>query len=255
MEPDFKPTLVSIITPAYNSAAFIGDTIRSVQNQTYNNWEHLIVIDQGTTDDTANIVRSFMNKDPRIRLIEIKNQKGISLSRNKAIQSSQGEWLAFLDSDDLWLPDKLKLQIAFMQKTKANFSCTGYRKISEDGKITGRLRQPPEKQSYQSLLLNNLISCPTVMYNQKVLGQFFLKEHAHEDYLLWLDIIKKSKICFGLPEDLARYRVVENSRSMNVNRSGSRWVVYRKFENLNFLSSCYYFTRYAITAVGKRLFF
>lgn len=255
MERTLINDMVSIITPAFNSAALIGETIQSVLNQTYTNWEHLIVIDKGTTDNTLDVVSRFAKDDSRIKLIEIKDGRGISLSRNKALELAQGEWIAFLDSDDLWLPGKLQLQIDFMKTRGAEFSCAGYRKISEDGHSTGKLRLPPLQQSYSDILGNNLISCPTVMYNQKQLGSFIMMEHSHEDYILWLEIIKKSKICYGLQKDLARYRIVKNSRSMNVNRSGSRWLVFRKIENLGLISSSYYFLRYAITALLKRLIF
>jgi teichuronic acid biosynthesis glycosyltransferase TuaG len=247
--------LVSIVTPAFNSAALIGETIESVIRQTYSHWEMWIVIDAGTRDNTAQVVQSYAAKDPRICLLEIKDGRGISLSRNRALSSARGEFVAFLDSDDLWLPEKLEKQVQFMQETGATFSCGGYRKISQDGSRTGHLRLPPSVQTYQDLLGNNLISCPTAMFNQTQLGKFQMREHAHEDYILWLDIIKKAGRCLGIQEDLARYRVVENSRSMNVNRSGSRWKVYRHFQGLGLIPSVFYFAKYAVTALKKRASF
>lgn len=255
MGKDIITNLVSVITPAFNSAKLISETIQSVQNQTYPNWELIVVIDRGTTDNTEEIVSLFSQKDPRVKLTKISDGRGISLSRNRALTQAAGEWISFLDSDDLWLPEKLERQITFMKIMKSDFSCAGYRKISQDGKSLGKLRLPPLQQTYADLLGNNLISCPTVMYSQLKLGQFMMEEHAHEDYILWLEIIKKAKICHGLQEDLARYRIVENSRSMNVNRSGSRWKVYRKFEKLSVWKSTFFFSKYAITAMLKRLFF
>ncbi len=247
--------LVSIVTPAYNSVLLIGKTIESVLCQSYPSWELIIVIDAGTKDNTAELVKRYCQADSRIKLIEINDKRGISLSRNAALSAARGEWIAFLDSDDLWLPYKLEKQLLFMKEKEATFSCTGYRKISQNEEQTGELRLPPEEQSYTDILGNNLISCPTVMFNQKHLGTFKMLEHPHEDYILWLEIIKKAKICFGLQEDLARYRIVVNSRSMNVNRSGSRWIVLRKIEKLSFIKSCYYFGKYAVTAIWKRLAF
>lgn len=247
--------LVSIITPVFNSERFVSQTIESVKNQTYDNWEHLLVVDSGTTDNSVSVINKYAVSDSRIKLIEIKNKRGISLSRNAALEAAQGEWIAFLDSDDMWLPEKLARQIEFMHQMNADFSCGGYRKISENSDKTGDLRLPPTKQTYTDLLGNNLISCPTVMYNQKNLGQFKMREHAHEDYILWLDLLKHTTACYGLREDLARYRIVNNSRSMNVSRSGSRWIVLRKIEKLNLLISAYYFCKYAITALWKRLIF
>lgn len=247
--------LVSIVTPAFNSAALIGETIESVMKQSYPQWEMWIVIDSGTKDNTAEVVQSYIKKDSRIRLVEIKDARGISLSRNKALSLAKGEYIAFLDSDDLWLHHKLEKQVQFMKENSASFSCGGYRKITQDGSKTGHLRLPPHVQTYTDILGNNLISCPTAMFSQKILGKFQMKEHAHEDYILWLEIIKKAGKCYGIQDDLARYRVVENSRSMSVNRSGSRWKVYRQHEKLSFFLSLYYFTRYASSAIQKRITF
>ena len=247
--------LVSIITPAYNSAALIGETIQSVMQQTYLRWEMWIVVDIGTDDDTVQVVEKYKTLDSRVHLFEIKNGRGISLARNQALSLARGEYIAFLDSDDLWLPNKLEIQLQFMNLTGALFSCGGYRKINQDGSKLGVLRLPPKFQNYNSLLGDNLISCPTAMYNQKALGRFQMAEHAHEDYILWLEIIQKAKICYGLQEDLARYRVVENSRSMNVNRPGSRWKIYRDFQKIGYSRSVYFFLRYAFKAIWKRLTF
>ena len=247
--------LVSIVTPAYNSAKFIGETIESVLHQTYPHWEMWIVIDSGTKDNTAEIVENYIHRDSRIHLFLIKDGKGVSLARNKALSLAKGEFIAFLDSDDLWLPEKLEKQLEFMRKTGAHFSCGGYRKINQDGSKVGRLRLPPPLQVESDILGNNLISCPTALFSQKALGSFQMKETAHEDFILWLEIIRKAGPCYGIREDLARYRVVENSRSMNVNRSGSRWAIYRNIMGLGVFQSCYYFAKYAISAVWKRVWF
>ena len=247
--------LVSIITPAFNSSQLIGQTIESVLGQTYLNWEMLIVLDSGTTDNTAEIVGNYGKRDSRIKLFEIKDQRGISLSRNLALSKAQGEFVAFLDSDDLWLPEKLQKQIEFMIENHYAFSCTGYRKVSQDGLRSGKLRLPPSVQSYSDILANNLICCPTVVFNQKILGSFKMAEHPHEDFILWLNIVRKAESCHGLQRDLARYRVVENSRSMTVNRPASRWTVYRNFEKLGLLDATFYFIRYAISALKKRSIF
>ncbi len=247
--------LVSIITPVFNSAKTIAETIASVQMQTYTKWEILIVMDAGTRDNTAEIVNLAVSKDPRIRFFEIKDCRGVSLSRNLALREAQGQFVAFLDSDDLWLAEKLEKQVAAMTSNSATFSCGGYRKINEDGSRIGKLRLPPPLQSYKSLLRNNLVACPTAMFDQKALGRFQLAEHAHEDYILWLDIIKKSGSCLGIQADMARYRIVENSRSMSVNRSGSRWKVYRNFEGLGVWDSTVNFFIYGFTALGKRFQF
>lgn len=246
---------VSIITPAFNSAKLIGETIESVIAQTYQNWEMLIVIDQGTQDNTADVVRKYSQTNPQIRLLEIKNQRGISLSRNLALREASGQYVAFLDSDDLWLPLKLERQLAVMRESKAAFSCAGYRRINLENTKLGQLILPPERQNYFSVLGNNLISCPTVVIDQIKTGPLTMAEFAHEDYILWLSILRRGFECVGVQEDLARYRIVPNSRSMNVNRSGSRWQVYREFEKLSVIKSAFHFAVYAVTAITKRIQF
>jgi teichuronic acid biosynthesis glycosyltransferase TuaG len=249
------PGLVSIVTPAFNSAKLIGATIESVLSQTYSSWEMIIVMDTGTKDNTAEVVRGYITKDSRIRLIEIKDARGISLSRNRALKEARGQYIAFLDSDDIWLPLKLEKQIDFMEKKGFAFSCAGYRRINVDHTVVGKQILPPKKQTYFDVLQNNLISCPTVLIDQSKTGPLVMAEFSHEDYILWLDILKRGFDCGGLQEDLARYRIVPNSRSMNVNRSGSRWKVYRQFERLGVIMAAYCFLIYAITALWKRVRF
>lgn len=245
---------MSIITPAFNSAPFISETIDSVIKQTYPNWEMIIVTDSGTKDNTAEIVNEYAKKDSRLKYFHLQNTRGVSASRNKALDEASGQFIAFLDSDDIWLPEKLGKQTEFMVKGKVAFSCTGYKKTDSLGKATTRTITPPKVQTYDSLLKNNQIPCLTAMYDRSIVGaQHRLIEHTHEDYIFWLDIIKSSKICLCLQEDLARYRVVQNSRSMRVNKPQGRWQIYRNIENLSFLKSCYFLLSYALSALLKRI--
>jgi teichuronic acid biosynthesis glycosyltransferase TuaG len=247
--------LVSIVTPAFNSAKLIGATIESAIAQTYADWEMIVVMDSGTKDNTAEVVLNYARKDPRIRLIEIIDARGISLSRNRALSEARGQYIAFLDSDDIWLPAKLEEQIKFMKHNAYAFACAGYRRINVDHSEEGKLILPPQRQTYGDVLKNNLIACPTVLIDQIQTGPLVMAEFSHEDYILWLDILKRGFDCGGLRMDLARYRIVPNSRSMNVNRSGSRWKVYRKFEGLGIFMASYCFAVYAFTALWKRLRF
>lgn len=248
--------LVSIITPAFNSAKFIHDTINSVLSQTYPNWEMLIVVDAGTTDNTIEIVNSFIAKDSRIRLIHIPDKRGISLSRNTALSEAKGKYVAFLDSDDMWLPNKLEKHLSFMQKNGAAFSSTGYRRISEDGKMLGDFIGVNSEVTYEETLINNTISCPTIIVDQSKTGQIVMREGRHEDYVMVLDLLRRGFTCYGLNEDLSRYRFVHNSRSRKIYTSAlARWEIYRNEEKLSILKSLKTMVGYVFFAVKKRLKF
>lgn len=245
--------LVSVITPAFNSERFIAQTIESVIAQTYTNWEMLIAVDAGTTDSTLEIVKKFSNKDPRIKLVHIPNARGVSLSRNTAIERAKGQYIAFLDSDDLFLPLKLERQIKFMEDNNYAFTATGYCRLSEDGKEVGQYIAPKEHATYEDTLLNNQISCPTVIIHRGRAGEFRLLEGRHEDYILWLDILKRGLTCYGLNEDLSRYRYVSSSRSRMIFTSVlMRWNIYRNYEGLGFWRSFYTLIYYILTALLKR---
>ena len=247
-----QPGLVSIVTPAYNSEKLIAETIECVQAQSYSNWEMLIVMDKGTTDRTAEIVQSYSQKDPRIQLTHIKDQKGLALSRNRALQLAKGQYIAFLDSDDLWLPEKLKNQIEFMQKNKAAFSTHHFRRMSAEGHNIGKLLPVPEIIQYEDLLINNMIGCLTVMIDQSQTGRLQMQETKHEDFLLWLDVLKKGFPCYGLNQDLARYRIMPQSRSANkLEMIQYRWKILREFEHIGFLASLRLVFLYGMTSLKK----
>lgn len=246
------PNLVSIITPAYNSEAFIEGLIQNVQQQTYQQWELLVVMDKGTTDRTPDIVLQSAARDPRVKLIQIKDGKGLALSRNRALREAQGQYIAFLDSDDLWMPEKLSHQLSFMQKHQAAFSCTAFRRINYDHSEVGKLIRVPEEITYEKLLINNWIGCLTVLVDQSQTGPLQMKETKHEDFLLWLEILNKGFKCYGLNEDLARYRIVPNSRSANkLEMIKYRWKILREYENQSLVNTSKYLFLYALTSLKK----
>lgn len=246
-----KP-LVSIITPAYNSEKFIHAAINSVLAQSYSHFEMWVVIDSGTTDSTAEIVLDYNKKDSRIKLLKITEGRGLALARNTAIEQSSGKFIAFLDSDDLWLPEKLSKQVALMENTQVAISCTGFRRISEDLNKTGHLQLPPTELRYETLLINNRMACLTVMIDQSQVGKIKFKETKHEDYLMWLSLLKKFGKGLGLTEDLARYRIVAQSRSANkFEMTKMRWKILREEENLSLPESLYYLSAYATTSLLK----
>jgi teichuronic acid biosynthesis glycosyltransferase TuaG len=248
----FIPNLVSIVTAAFNSEKWISDCIESVVRQEYREWELLIVIDTGTFDKTEQIVDLYSQRDQRIRLIKISDGRGLALARNRGITEAKGQYLAFLDSDDYWLPHKLRNQIAFMRQNKYGFTCSGFRRINENGFQTGRLIMPPSHQTYQDLLKHNFIPCLTVIIDRNQIPDFEFTEYKFEDFILWLQILKKTDACYCLQEDLTRYRIVENSRSTQTNSLKMRWQVYIEFENLSSLKALYYMIHYVWTALFKR---
>ncbi len=248
--------LVSIITPVFNSEKTILETIQSVQAQTHSNFEHLVVIDVGTMDQTGPLVLESAAKDPRIKLLKLEKVRGVSHARNLALDQAQGKFICFLDADDLWLPSKLQDQIQYMKQRNIFWSCHQWRRINYDGSKMGRLIDVPEQQKYFDVLKNNRVPCLSVMFNlhQKPLVARFEQRHQ-EDFIFWLDLLKQGEICFGLKKDLARYRVVQNSRSLQAPRLQSRWQIYRQREGLSILNSAWNYFHYLATALTKRLSF
>lgn len=242
---------VSIIIPVYNAEKFIGKTIESVLNQTYKNWEMLIFNDK-SKDNSLKIIKKYSEKDEKIKVVDSKENVGVVAARNKLIEIATGEFIAFLDADDYWKQNKLEKQIKFMRKNNASISCTEYTRVTEDEKEINDIIIK-EIITYEDMLKNNYLGCLTVVYNANKLGKRYFKERKkNEDYVLWLEIVKETKIIFGLKENLAFYRVLNNSRSSNkIKVAKDRWEVYRKIERLSLLKSIYYFLQYVIRALKK----
>lgn len=245
--------LVSIITPAFNSARFVRQTIESVQAQTYPSWE-MIIVDDGSQDNTCEMVEEKADRDNRIRLIQLGENIGPAKSRNIAIDAASGRYIAFLDSDDQWLPDKLRKQIDFMQKHNSVLSYTAYNKIDVGGRRIGETMHVPERVDYHTLLLTNVIGCLTAVYDIRFLGKMYMPHISQKhDYALWLDILKRGHEANGLNECLALYRVRSDSISYNkLHAAFSQWKLYREIERLPWHRSTYYFINYAYHGFKKR---
>lgn len=225
--------LVSIITPSYNTADYIEETINSVINQTYKNWE-LIIVDDCSTDNTDEVVRNFL-KDKRVKYLKNVKNSGAAISRNKALLEAKGEYIAFLDSDDIWEKDKLKKQVDFMVKNNYSFSYTSYEIINEKSKKIGKLVTGPKKITKAGMYNFCWPGCLTVMYNQEKIGLIQIENLAkNNDYAIWLKAIKKSD-CYLLNENLARYRIREGSisRSSKIKLIKHHYILYRKGEKKN----------------------
>ncbi len=246
---------VSIITPAYNAAATIRMTIRSVQTQSFEDWEMLIA-DDGSEDDTAAVVEEVAASDGRVVLIRCPANAGSGAARNAALARAAGRYVAFLDSDDLWLPEKLARQTAFMRDKACALSYTAFRRISTDGARTGRLIPVPERLTYGALLKNTAIATLTAMVDSRQTGPLSMSTARRDDYILWLSLLRRGFIAHGLQEDLARYRAVAGSRSSRPGRSAaSTWRVYREAEGLGLVRASWCMTHYGARALVKRLRF
>lgn len=244
--------VVSVITPAYNSSRFIRDTMASVQNQTFPHWEH-IIIDDCSTDQTREMVTGM--DDPRIRLITLTQNSGAAVARNTGLQQAKGRYVAFLDSDDLWLPNKLETQLQFMEKHDVAFSFSKYKVAQEDGRDTGIIVHVPEKIDYRSLLKNTVIGCLTVMLDTHKLGVPQMPNiRTRQDTALWLSILKKGHLAYGIQEELSVYRKVNGSISSNkVKAARQTWKLYREIEQLNLPYSLWCFMHYAWNGVRKNV--
>lgn len=252
LRQQYEDGLVSIITPAYNAAAYIAETIESVLAQTYLNWEMLIVNDC-SKDNTAEIVQSYAAKDKRIKLINLKQNSGAAAARNTALQNAKGRYIAFLDSDDLWKKEKLQKQIQFMQQNGYAFTYTSYEHFKEVKENIQNQVQIPKSLNYKQALKGNKIGCLTVMLDRKQIANIHFTTQKHEDYILWLNILKQGITAYGMQESLALYRT-GNSKSVSSNKLQSAlwtWNVYRNSQRLSVVKSMYYFLYYFINGILK----
>lgn len=204
--------MVSIIMPSWNTGRLIAESIQSVIDQTYPNWE-LLIVDDCSTDNTDEVVEKF--HDERIRYFHNESNSGAALTRNHALQKARGEWIAFLDSDDLWMPEKLEHQLNFMQENHYVLSYTEYEKIDEESQPLNIYVSGPEKVSRRKMYHYDYIGQLTMMYSAKYFGQIQIKDiKKNNDYAIRLQLYKKSDTCaYLLKENLAKYRVRRNSIS------------------------------------------
>lgn len=241
---------VSIVTPAYKAEKVVAETIRSVQAQSYPHWE-MLVVDDGSPDATADVVAGFAAADPRVQLIRQANA-GPAMARQKALDHARGRYIAFLDSDDLWLPQKLERQLAFMSAHRAPLSYTAFRRIRADGGEPGHLVRIPPRLTYRRLLGNTAIATSTAIIDRAITGEFRMTKTYYDDFVLWLGILKRGHVALGLDEDLMRYRVMGGSVSRNKAKSARMvWQTYRDIEGLAAPVAAVHFVRYALHAWRK----
>ena len=231
--------LVSIIMPSYNCGLYVEETIRSVQAQTYKNWE-IIFVDDCSTDDTIKLVQNIQLSDKRIRLFQNKINSGAAITRNHALSEAKGKWIAFLDSDDLWEPTKLERQVAFMEKFGYAFSYTGYGEIDEESKETGIIISGPKRVTKVGMFAFCWPGCLTVMYDASKIGLIQIVDiKKNNDYAMWLKVSKKAD-CYFLDECLAKYRrgrIGSISSHSYVTMIKWHYVLFREAECMNPVSS------------------
>lgn len=247
-----KPGLVSVIMPTYNCAAFIAETIASIQNQTYENWE-IEIVDDCSTDNTKEIVEAMAQRDGRIHYHCLDTNSGAAVARTQAMKMAQGEYMAFCDSDDLWLPEKLERQLKFMRENDYAFSCTAYEQIDEQGTPLGRVIKTVTKTDYNRLLLDCPVGNSTVMYHVGKMGKFEVPNiRKRNDDALWLTMLKKEKYIWGMPDVLMRYRIRSNSLSSNkLKVIKYHWILYRDIEHLSVFRSAFHICWWCFLKVFK----
>lgn len=245
-----KSGLVSIITPAYNCANYIGTTIESVLSQTYSYWE-MIIVDDCSSDNIEEVVLHYASKDSRIKYKKLEVNSGAAVARNVAMSMATGQYIAFLDSDDVWLPDKLSTQIQFMQENNYKFTCTDYEQIDETGRRLGKIIHCIEKADYNRVLLDCPIGNSTVMYDVTQMGKFEVPNiRKRNDDALWLKMLKSEKFIYGLNQVLVQYRVRHDSISANkFQLIKYHWVLYRKIEHLNIMRSIFYILHWGVIKI------
>ena len=256
MEADVQDK-VSIITPSWNSEKYIADAIKSVQQQTYQNWE-MIIVDDCSSDNTVRTVEKIAKEDLRIRIFKQDVNKGAAKARNRSLCECTGRYIAYLDADDIWKKDKLEKQVKFMRDHECGFSCTSYEVIDDEGTPLNKEVHMLPKVDYVGFLTNNLLQTVGIMVDINIIDKKYLMMpdlRRRQDAATWLQILKAGYKCYGIDDVLAEYRRTENSLSSNkVKAVKGVWNLYREIEKLSLPFSCYCFVRYAFLAVWKRVY-
>lgn len=250
---------VSIIVPVYNAAAYIVETMDSVRAQTYEDWE-LLLVEDGSSDNTDRVISEYIRgtEDARIRLIRQPSNLGAAKARNRGLQEAQGRYIAYLDADDLWMPQKLEKEIAFMNlpETQAAFAFTGYEFADEHGQGTGTVVKVPRTLTYKQALKNTTIFTSTVMFDTERISKELLEMPVikSEDTALWWKVLRNGYTAYGLNENLVIYRRPKKTLSSNKLEAIRRiWNLYRRAEGMNVLNSAYHFCFWAARAVYRRI--
>lgn len=249
--------MISIVVPVYNAAPFIENTIQMVLQQTYKDYE-LILVDDCSKDQSVSVIESLLEKlnDARLRLIKKEHNEGAAAARNTGVDAAKGRYIAFLDADDVWLPTRLETGLRFMEEKKAGFIFSAYEFGDENAKGTGRIVHVPEKLTYKKALSRTVIFTTTTLFDTELIPKELIHMPlvASEDTATWWQILRNGYTAYGLDQVLAVYRRPAKSLSSNKFLAMKRiFHLYRKQEKLGLLSSCYYFCFWALRATLRRI--
>ena len=244
--------LCSAIIPAHNCENYIKSTIQSVLKQSHANLE-ILVIDDCSTDNTLQIVTDFAKTDNRIQVFQNEKNLGVAKTRNRGFELAAGKFIALLDGDDIWEPDKLQKQIALLEKTDCEFCYTSYSYINAAGAQIGSAHIVPESCAFLDLLKENFICCSSVVLKKKLVEKHKMSsDYFHEDFVFWLELLQNGYKACGCTQSLVKYRISKHGRSYNkLGAAKNRWLIYRNYLKFPFFSSFYYFCAYAVNGLKK----
>lgn len=233
--------LVSIITPSYNSSQYICETIEGIINQTYENWE-LLITDDCSNDNTVEIIEKYVSADNRVKLYRLDRNSGAGICRNNSIEKANGRFIAFCDSDDVWMPKKLEMQLRFMQKNDCALTYSSYMTMDEKSNVNG-IVVCMNRISFASMKRDDGIGCLTAIYDTDKVGKMYMSSlRKRQDWGLWLEILKKCRVAYGIKEPLAYYRIRANSISnKKISLVKHNINVYRKILHFSLIKSYLYF--------------
>lgn len=244
--------LVTIITPCFNAAATLAQTIESVMAQSYTEWE-LLVIDDCSKDNSGEIAKNYAGKCDKIKYFRTDTPSGSpAMPRNIGIEKARGEYIAFLDSDDVWFPDKLKKQMDFINTHGGDLIYSYYEKMDWEGKRNNRVVRTPAVSDFSSNLRSCHIPCLTAIVSRKAIGDIRFKPIRQEDYCFWLDILRKGYTAFNICQVTSLYREAPNSRSANkFNMFKAHWNILRRHQNIPVIKCCFFIVTYAVQGIHK----
>lgn len=242
---------ISIIMAAYNAEKTIEQAIASVLNQTYPNFE-LLVVNDCSKDGTAELVKGIAATDGRVRLISNVKNSGVSYTRKHGLEEANGSWIAILDSDDAWAPEKLEKQIELQNRTNADLLFTGSAFMDADGHPIDWYLHAPAEVTYRQLLKQNVLSNSSALVRKELYARHYaVGDGMHEDFATWLGILKNGRLAYGVDEPLLIYRIAKNSKSGNkIKAAKMNWNTYR-YVGLNFVQSLYYECCYTVNGLRK----
>ena len=251
----YENRLVSIITPVYNKEQHVAEAIESVMAQNYAEWE-LILIDDASSDDSRQVIRPFLDRDPKLRYIRLDRNEGAAYARNVGLEAARGRYVAFLDADDVWMPGKLEKQLDLMRSGGYGFSYTAIELIDEDGRVLKKKRKIAPVVDYLYLLCNTVIACSSVVLDRQIVGDVRMPPvRKGQDFATWLSILRRGVKAYGIDEVYVKYRISRGSISSNKLGALRRtWNIYRNVEHIHLFPACFYFSMYVLNAVKKYKF-